>query len=259
MRKIISCLLLVSFCHAIQAQKKDTIRINATHINTNVLKEGTHRYLVYFKQGKDAPRSQTQFWTRTIERTEQAGKPVIKITQLWEYKDSVWHTVTSVCDAKSFQPITNESWWKATPLTTVDMEKKQVMVNNVALSDADTAKRNQTIWSSFKTVGDKYVLNWHLDLEVFPTLPFKTGVTFLIPFYDPGTVVPVMEVAYTVTGTATLSGYDNQQVDCWIMEHESAGNKEVFWISKKTKEVLKLEQEVNGKVYRYKIKLGFSV
>lgn len=259
MRKLIFCLLLVCTFYAVKAQKKDTIRITAAHINTKVLVEGTHRYLVYFKQGKDAPRSQTQYWTRTIERTQEAGKSVIKITQLWEYKDSVWHTVTSLCDAKTFRPLTHESWWKGAGTTTVDMDKKQVLVNNIPLSDADTAKRNKTTWSAFKTVGDKFVLNWHLDLEVFPTLPFKTGVTFIIPFYDPGTVVPVTEAAYTVTGTGQLTGYDNQKIDCWIMEHESTGNKEIFWISKKTNEVLKLEQEVNGKVYRYKIKLGFSV
>jgi hypothetical protein len=41
--------------------------------------------------------------------------------------------------------------------------------------------------------------------------------------------------------------------------HEEKGNKEVYWISKKTKEVLKLEQEINGRFYRYKIKLGFSI
>jgi hypothetical protein len=37
------------------------------------------------------------------------------------------------------------------------------------------------------------------------------------------------------------------------------GNKEIFWISKRTKEVLKLEQEINSTMYRYKIKLGFSM
>jgi hypothetical protein len=34
-------------------------------------------------------------------------------------------------------------------------------------------------------------------------------------------------------------------------------NKEVFYISKKTREVLKLEQEFAGR-YRYKIKMAFS-
>lgn len=95
--------------------------------------------------------------------------------------------------------------------------------------------------------------------ETFPTLPYKTGLTFIIPFYDPGTASGYQRVAYAVTGSAELTGYDNQKIDCWLMVHEAPGNKEVYWISKKTNEVLKLEQEVNGKMYRYKIKLGFSI
>lgn len=35
--------------------------------------------------------------------------------------------------------------------------------------------------------------------------------------------------------------------------------KKFFWISEKTSEVLKLEQEIDGSLYRYKIKLGFSI
>jgi hypothetical protein len=56
---------------------------------------------------------------------------------------------------------------------------------------------------------------------------------------------------YTVTGSAVLSGYGNELIDCWILSHELGTNKEVFWISKKTNEVVKLEQQFNGK-YRIK-------
>ena len=48
------------------AQKKDTVYISSKSINTNVLKEGIHRYLVYFKMSKNSTRTQTQFWTRKI-------------------------------------------------------------------------------------------------------------------------------------------------------------------------------------------------
>ena len=60
-------------------------------------------------------------------------------------------------------------------------------------------------------------------------------------------------------GSGELVGYNDQKIDCWLMSHEERGNKEIFWISKKTREVLKLEQEINGSLYRYKIKLGFSI
>lgn len=92
---------------------------------------------------------------------------------------------------------------------------------------------------------------------MFSLLPYKDKVTFLIPYYDPGSIA-TQNVAYTVTGTAQLEGYDNRKIDCWLLVHEEKGNKEVFWISKKTNEVLKLEQEINGKMWRYKIKLSYS-
>ena len=67
---------------------------------------------------------------------------------------------------------------------------------------------------------------------------------------------------YTVTGEDKLMGYDDKPVDCWVLTHEDKGNLERFWVSKKTKEVLKLEQEItqrnNQKMYRYKVKLAFS-
>jgi hypothetical protein len=105
---------------------------------------------------------------------------------------------------------------------------------------------------------NQYTLNWHLDLEVFPVLPYKEGVTFLIPFYDPGFPAPKNQ-AYTVEGSAELEGYNNQKIDCWLLTHEVRGQKATFWISKKTKEVLKLEEQIGNGRWRYKIKLGFSI
>ncbi|WP_290790813.1 hypothetical protein [Flavihumibacter sp. UBA7668] len=242
------------------AQKQDTLRISAKEINSAVLKEGTHRYLVYFKMGRDSSRSQTQFWTRNIVRTTQNNKSVLIVTQEWEFMDTVLHTVTSVCDGVTLQPITHEFWWKKRGTGAVNfVNGGTVSLNGAFLSDQDTSRYAKAIWSAFKSVNSTYFLNWHIDMEVFPTLPFKNGRTFIVPFYDPGTSAPFEEVLYTVTGSAQLTGYDNQKINCWLLEHTSKGNKEIFWISKKTKEVLKLEQEINGRFYRYKIKLGFSI
>ncbi len=251
------------------AQKKDTVFINGKNITSSVLKEGTHRYLVYFKMKKDAPRSEMQFWTRTIKRIEHNGTKAIEINQEWEDKDSVMHVVKSISDAKTMQPFYHKTWWsfknpragnaKVVTETIVDFANKTVQYNGNLLSDTNTTRQAKAIWDAYKSATDKYCLNWHLDLETFPILPFKIGTTFVIPFYDPGTSAPYEKVAYTVTGSAQLMGYDNQRIDCWLLELNTKGNKEVFWISKKTKEVLKLEQEINGTMYRYKIKLGFSM
>jgi hypothetical protein len=218
---------------------------------------------------KDAPRTQSQFWTRRIARVEYNNKPCIEITQEWEDKDSIMHMVKSISDAKTMQPLYHKTWWKtqrsrtATAKTVsetiVDFLNKTVEHNGRKLSDVDTSKQVKGIWEGYKSSFDKYFLNWHLDLETFPLLPFKEGVTFVIPFYDPGTASLFQQVAYKVTSSAELIGYNDQKIDCWLLVHEDKGNKEVFWISKKTKEVLKLEQEINGNLYRYKIKLGFSI
>lgn len=248
-------------------QQNDTIRVTAKDINTKVLKEGTHRYLVYFKMKKDSVRTMSQFWTRTIKRTEYNGTPAIEITQEWEDKDSIMHIVRSYSDAKTMQPLYHHTWWKVqagrnattktVTSTIVDMTGKTVSYNDRLLSDADTAKQVKKIWDGYKSSLGKFYLNWHLDLETFPTLPYKKDLTFVIPFYDPGTASDFQTVAYTVKGEAELEGYDQQKMKCWLLVHESPGNKETFWISQKTREVLKLEQ-VFGSMYRYKIKLGFS-
>lgn len=266
-KRIIAALTVCFAVHASYGQ--DTVRMTGQQINSKLLREGTHRYLVYFKMGKNATRTQTQFWTRTIKRTDFNGKPVIEVIQEWEDNDSIMHIVKSVSDAKTMQPLYHKTWWKVQMSrnsttktvieTTVDFLGKTVDHNGIRLSDADTARQSKSIWAGYKSSLDKFFLNWHLDLETFPLLPYKKGVTFIVPFYDPGTASAYQQVAYTVTGSAELVGYNDQKIDCWLLVHESKGNKEVFWVSKKTKEVLKLEQEVNGRMYRYKVKLGFSM
>ncbi|MES2651840.1 MAG: hypothetical protein V4663_08870 [Bacteroidota bacterium] len=251
------------------AQKSDTLEITSANINTKVLREGTHRYLVYFKMKKDSVRTQTQFWTRIIKRVNYNGIPAIEINQEWEDKDSIMHIVKSISDAKTMKPLYHKTWWKVQTsrtattktvnVTTVDFLSKTVDYNGNRLSDTNTDKQAKAIWDGYKSSVDKYFLNWHSDLETFPILPYKNGLTLIIPFYDPGTASGFQKVAYTVTGAAELIGFNDQKIDCWLLTHESKGNKEVFWISKKTFEVLKLEQEINGRLYRYKIKLGFSI
>lgn len=270
-RTSLTLLIFTLFVTSVSAkeQSSDTVYITSKSITTKILREGTHRYLVYFKMGNNATRTQTQFWTRTIKKTEFNGIPVIEISQEWEDKDTIIHVVKSISDVKTMQPLYHKSWWKIQTsraangktinVTIVDFLSKTVEHNGKLLTDSDTDKQTLMIWSGYKSSMDKYHLNWHLDLETFPLLPYRQGVTFVIPFYDPGTASGFQKVSYTVTGSETIMGYDDQKIDCWILAHESKGNKEVFWISKKTKEVLKLEQKMNGGMSRYKIKLGFSM
>jgi hypothetical protein len=239
------------------AQKKDTIIIDGAKVKTGYLKPGMNRYLVYFKMGKDSSRTKYQFWSRKVDFLSYQGHDAISITQEWEDNQTVVHKVYSVCDKKTFAPLYHESWWTGRGSSKADFINKQFSVRDTLLTDQDTARGKKNVLQAFNAALDQYVLNWHLDLETFPILPYKENVTFMINFYDPGFPAPKMQ-AYTVSGSAQLDGYDNQKIDCWLLTHSGTNNEETFWISKKTHEVLKLEQAF-GNSFRYKIKMGYSI
>lgn len=253
---IMGMIITASLCCA---QKRDTVYIHQNNIETHSLKEGKSVYLVYFKMTKDAPRTMTQFWTRKVKKETVAGKDILEITQSWEGKDSLLHTSKSICDAKTFRPLFHENWWNllngTKSASVFDYVTRKAVIDGKDISQDTTAKGRQR-HSSFLKATDVYNLNWHLDLEIFTVLPLALHKTFVIPFYNPGFSEP-KNIFYTVINEGKLTGYDQNEVDCWILQHESKDNTEQYWISKKTKEVLKLEQEVNGKIYRYKIRLGF--
>ncbi len=258
MKHQIPIMLIFSLAFNFSSKAQDSVWVDASKVKTSYLKEGAHRYLVYFKMGKDAARSRPQFWTRSITFGNFKGNSAIIVKQTWEDRDSIVHTVTSVNDKKTFAPLYHQSWWKQRGSSEFDFMAKTASINNVPLTDADTTANRKLPWKAFQTAINQYSLNWHLDLEVFPLLAYKLKTTYMIPFYEPGYLAPKFE-AYTVTGTAQLNGYDNIKVECWLLTHEAKGYKEVFWISKKTHEVLKLENEIGKDRWRYKIKLGFSV
>lgn len=253
---LLSLILVSDFSFA---QKSDTVYINSKNIKIDQLKEGESIYLVYFRKEKEATRTMTQFWTRGVKRKTENGRKILEVYQAWEDKDSIVHTAKSLCDAQTFKPLFHESWWNRNGKTSTSVynyETKQVAIDgNDALKD--TSVKGKQSATGFLKAANMYHLNWHLDLEVFSVLPLSLHKTYAIPFYEAGYKEPE-NIFYTVSGEDQLTGYDNEKVACWTLTHETPGNKEKFWISKKTKEVIKLEQEVNGKMYRYKIRLGFS-
>ena len=253
---LLTLLASISFSYA---QKNDTVYISQENIRTGQLKEGKHVYLVYFRTSRDATRTMAQFWTREVKKKTENGRKVIEITQSLEDKDSIVHTSKSICDAKTFRPIYHEDWWNNNGTKTIsvfDYEAKKAVINGKDASQ-DVSEKGKRTFAGFMKAANNYHLNWHVDLEVFPALPFARHKTFAVPFYHPGFNEPE-NIFYTVAGEGKLTGYDDTTIDCWIVYHESKGNKEQFWISKKTNEVLKLENEINGKMYRYKIKLGYT-
>ncbi|MEJ5995968.1 hypothetical protein WG904_16190 [Pedobacter sp. Du54] len=234
------------------AQKKDTVIISPATILTQNLPMGNHKYLVYFKKDKDSSSINFQMWNLSVKKEHYKGKPAIIIDQFWEDNTEIIHRVHSVSDVKDFKPIYQTSWWKARGTTVTDFEVKTATFPDQLFRKNPDSSRKVAL-NAFLTATNEYALNWHLDLETFSMLPFKEGVTFGINYYDAGFSAPKVQY-YTVIGSATFEGVEKNKTECWLLNHESPGNKETFWISKKTKEVLKLEQQA-GKLYRFKIKI----
>lgn len=251
------CLFLAGSIAPAIAQKHDTIVIDGSKVQTRYLQPGTNRYLVYFKMGKDSSRTRFQMWSRKVDFLTYQGKEAISITQEWEDNQAIVHKVYSVCDKKTFAPLLHESWWAGRGNAKADFIARQFFLRDSLLTGADTTAAKRKVLDAFNLALDQYVLNWHLDLETFPILPYKDNVTFMINFYDPGFPAPAPQ-AYTVSGSAELENVNNQKIDCWLLKQSAPNNEETFWISKKTHEVLKLEQAFGGR-YRYKIKLGYSI
>lgn len=248
-------ILSTSVLASVNAQM-DTIRINGRNIKVNQLPEGISVYLVYVKMDSAAPKTHVEFWSRTVKKVNYRGTPAFEVLQSWEDKDSIIHTSESVNDAVSFQPLFHRKWWKKKGEQVFDPLDNKLLIDNVNISDTTTSPDKKAIWESFNKAAGTYYLNWNLDLEVLSVLPYRKNVTFLIPFYEYGYEEP-KELAYTVTGEDYLPVYHDKKISCWILEHHEKGNDEKFWVSKNTNEVLQLEQIINKKIYRYKVKLPF--
>lgn len=243
-------LLALQLCNAaaLHAQA-DTVYPGSRHLNTGVLKPGLRQYLVYFQWPKAPKMLQFSYWTRDISIEQKNGAAVFAIRQHWYAADSTrYSSFLSFNSTKDFSPLYHEA----------NSGDKTAAYNwspdRIAGADTVTGNAQQ----AFELAFDRPNFNWHLDIETFEMLPLAAGKTFAINFYDAG-LAPPKFVLYNVTGSEVLRTLDNRQVDCWKLVTTGADTKgtpytQSFWISKKGHELLKEEDEYDGR-FRYKIKL----
>jgi hypothetical protein len=239
----------ISTQHAI-AQKRDTVTIIGSNINYSAVKYGEVSYLVYNKKTKESPATGFYVANMTVAPIRYNGQPAIAITQKWDARDTIAHTAYTVLKLSDLSTLLHETSWMRLPYSSkFDFVARKVSFDGT-ISDSSSAKIEEAFNESF----EQYNLNWHSDLFIFTTLPFKENRSFKINFYDPGFGKP-QEVLYDITGSELLSTYSGSKIYCWVMECKHAGKDyQRFWIDKKNKVVLKEEDIFNGR-YRYKIKL----
>lgn len=240
---------LTVFVHHAIAQV-DTIRLETNDLITAQLKTGLHQYLVYFDVARKDAMKMPSLWNRQVNVIDYKGEPAIEVVQHWYSGDTLNNRyVYSISKKKTFEPIYHYTRTKETEA--FDFEKGKI-------NGSDTVTNNSK--KDFELQLSTSTLNWELDLEIFSTLPFKkTGQIFVINFYHPGGRTAPAFYTYKVVGTEFLTTINGQSVDCWQLKIDySPTDWAIFWISKTSKEVVKMQEHFRGS-YRYKVKLATAV
>lgn len=252
LNKIASAFVIAFLATYSFAQTKgDTLVIEPKDLVVKNLQTGNSTYVVFRKKTKQSPSESITLVKIKVESKTYNNKPAFAITQQWESDGNIVHTAYTVLDAKDFSTLLHDTYWKRLGYSQkFDFEAKKVYFDG-NVPDPDKVKTEQDFNESF----NKYNLNWHSDLIIFTLLPYKENRTFKINFFDPG-FGKAQEAIYTVTGSEFLINSSGEKIDCWVLAHRptSGNGYQKFWISKKTKEVLK-EEDLFNDVYRYKLKL----
>ncbi|MBT1703624.1 DUF3108 domain-containing protein [Chryseosolibacter indicus] len=252
MKSLLSKLLLVVFpilaTPYVTFSQTDTINISKNELQIQYLKEGLHQYLVYFENPKKQRLGGMSIWNRHVTFKKQNEVETIEIKQHWYLSDTLFNRyVYSISNKKNFAPIYH--YTKSSRGTEAfDFYKDKI-------SGADTVLNNSK--NDFAVMLTAPTLNWELDLEVFSTLPFKrVGQKFYINFYHPGGRSEPKYYKYDIVGSEKLNGVEGGSFDCWKMKIDyDKDSWAIFWISKKSKEVIKMQEYFRGG-YRYKVKLA---
>ncbi|HEU0185474.1 MAG TPA: hypothetical protein VFS27_09170 [Blastocatellia bacterium] len=256
MKYLFTITTLLLFTLNSPGQKTDAVFIQKQNLELNRLRTGDSTYIIYFKKTAEGPAQRMALVKINVAPAVINGKKAFAITQQWDAGDAVAHTSYTVHDAEDFSTLRHEIWWKQTGFSA----KFDFMTRQIAFeAGVDESKKSQIV-KDFNDSFESYNLCWHSDLTIFPLFPYENGRTFKVNFYDPG-ASKAQIAEYVVTGSETLSGGAGEKIDCWVMEYKSQSSNgngsQRFWISKKTREVLKEEDQYPGG-FRYKMKIGIS-
>ncbi|HEX8563068.1 MAG TPA: hypothetical protein VF676_08835 [Flavobacterium sp.] len=163
-------------------------------------------------------------------------------------KDSLFAVVRNLCDRKTLAPIFHSGNYPMRKITVAHDFKPDVMVASDSVANNFATKRPRVQLPV-------PVLSWEQDLETYPLLPIKkVGQNFEIAFFDPNEKAPTYH-KYEVVGREFLVLNNDTKIKCWLLKISySDKNYALFWLTEKSKEVVKMKEHFNGK-YRFKVRL----
>lgn len=213
------------------------------------LREGTRQYLVTVLR-TDRPRLlSASVWVRRVQLDKARGE--VRITQHWLSADTTrQRALVSTCRLADFAPLYHRAQSRKESLEAFNF-------TSAAVVGADSVAGNARRGFSVALPGP--TLNWELDLETFEQLDYAPGKNFYLRFYHPGGKTPPKGYLYRVAGQEDVAAAGGPPVKCWKLRIDyDAKNHATFWITAKTREVLKMEEHY-GNIVRYKVKLATPV
>lgn len=247
MKRLFStCCFILILKTSVSAQP-DTIHAKNNKLQLSQLKEGKKAYLVYMTDSAFNRLSSGDIWEREIKFSTKNNQPVVQFNWKWFRNDSLMATIVNVVDKKTFAPITHRSVHKTRGILAYDY-------TNEYMTPSDTVANNEALKKS-KVALTIPIISWEQDLETYPLLPIKkVGQQFDIAFFDPNEKASTYH-RYEVIGKEKLELNEDTKVDCWLLKIDyGRGAHGVFWLTEKSKEVLKLKEYFNGR-YRFKVRL----
>lgn len=230
--------------------QSDTIYHLDSKLIKKYLKPSSNQYLVFIQRKGDPRQAFTYIWSRDVKFINKNGSNIIEIDQKWYASDTARvRYVYSLMNANDFSPVYHYT----------------KMGKSIEAYDfyADKIKGSDSIASNtkkdFSLALERPLLNWELDMETFPLLDLKAGKSFTINFYHPGGRTEPKLYVYKVIGEENLKVIEGGSVSCWKLRIDyDAKTYAIFYISKKGREVLRMDEDFGGGV-RYKVKLSNPV
>jgi hypothetical protein len=246
-RNILIVLILMPFASRAQV---DTLYHLDSKLIKKHLKPSANQYLVFIQRKADPRQTYTLIWSREVKFVNKKGKDLIEIDQKWYASDTARaRYVYSLMNADDFSPVYHYSKMDKS------IEAYDFYTDTIKGSDsiANNTKKD------FELALTHPMLNWELDLEIFPLLDLKAGKRFAINFYHPGGKGGPKLYEYKVIGEENLNVIEGGTVACWKLRIDyDARSFAIFYISKKGREVLRMDEDFGGGV-RYKVKLSNAV
>jgi len=245
--KLFHVLLLFLLTPLIGVAQSDTLYHLDSKLIRKHLKPSSNQYLVFIQRKGDPRQAFTYVWSRDVKFVNRNGKELIEIDQKWYASDTARvRYIYSLMNASDFSPVYHYTKMGKS------IEAYDFYADKIKGSDsvANNTKKD------FNLPLEQTMLNWELDLETFPLLDLKAGKSFAINFYHPGGKTEPKLYVYKVVGEENLNVIEGGSVPCWKLRIDyDAKSFAIFYISKKGREVLRMDEDFGGGV-RYKVKLS---